>query len=292
MQKQTTPVWEIFRHCEDTGLPYFKITSFSNIVCTAAEFSSRHRHGYFEIIWIKSGTGVHQVDMQEFAYSGPAVFVLSPGQIHRIIEQSPTEGDVIKFQAAVFPSEKEFKQYVLDTCLFDNISACPVLTVPPASAAEIAGIFAALTAEYSEPVHDSGEVISSYLKILITRLNRIKRTGVDEHLIVNNPQYDLFRRFKVAVEQQYKKLHGVQEYADLLEVPARNLNAVSRKYADKSAGAIIQERLLLEARRSLYHDTLTIKEICYDLGFEDPGYFTRFFKKHTGIAPQLYKQHR
>lgn len=79
-------------------------------------------------------------------------------------------------------------------------------------------------------------------------------------------------------------------YARKLMTQSRTLNSLSKKYTGKTAGAIITDRIILEAKRELYYNTSSIKEIGYDLGFDDPAYFTRFFKKQIGVSPQEYKQ--
>jgi AraC-like DNA-binding protein len=84
-------------------------------------------------------------------------------------------------------------------------------------------------------------------------------------------------------------MHNVKDYAIQLNTQARTLNTLARKYGNKSALEIIQDRIVLEAKRKLYHSSASIKELGYELGFEDPAYFTRFFKKNVGTAPRHFK---
>jgi AraC family transcriptional regulator, transcriptional activator of pobA len=292
MPKKNIPLFNIQQHCHDSGIADFKVGSFSEDACTAAEFEEGHRHEYFEIIWLKNGTGNHQIDLQDHTYTGSVMFLLAPGQIHKIEQQVPSEGYIIKFLPSIFKHEKDFFNYILDTCLFDDETTCSVIKIPDNLRDILEELFVNMVQEFHQIETDSENIVSSYLKILITHINRIKRKKISESVAIKDPQYALFRQFKIEIEKKYKKEHSVQYYAGVLHTQPRSLNAVSREYAGKSAGEMIQDRILLEAQRYLYHDAKSIKEIGYDLGFDDPAYFTRFFKKHTGSAPQYFKEQR
>lgn len=292
MSPRVPLVYHLYSHCDLVKEGRFKVAAFSETACTASEFEEKHRHDFYEIIWLKNGEGVHQIDLQEHPYSGSVVFILSPGQIHRIHQTKPSEGYVVKFLPSVFHLEKDFANYILDTCLFDEQSACPVIPIQETLQHSLEDVFLNLTHEFRNPETDSDNMVSSYLKILITHINRSKRHKLKDAMVSHDPAYALFRSFKLAIEKHYRHEHSVQFYAEQLNTQARTLNSLSRKYAIRSAGELIQDRILLEAQRSIYHDYRTIKEICFDLGFEDPAYFTRFFKKHTGLSPQQFKEER
>ena len=129
----------------------------------------------------------------------------------------------------------------------------------------------------------------AYLKILITHINRLKKNNHSLEAINADGNLNLFQQYKILVEKNFRKQHGVQFYADQLHVQARTLNGVAKKYADKTAGEIISERLLLEAKRALYYNINSIKEIGYDLGFDDPAYFTGSSKNNQGCRHKSIK---
>ena len=90
--------------------------------------------------------------------------------------------------------------------------------------------------EFHQIETDSENIVSSYLKILITHINRIKRKKISDSVAIKDPHYALFRQFKIEIEKKYKKEHSVQYYAGVLHTQPRSLNAVSREYAGRSAG--------------------------------------------------------
>ncbi|MDN5214011.1 helix-turn-helix domain-containing protein [Fulvivirgaceae bacterium BMA12] len=289
MSKKRISSHDIAANCEAPEIPNFKVASFDNKICTAAEFEENHKHDFFEIIWLKNGAGIHHIDLVEHSYDGSVFFVLAPGQIHKIDQKIISEGYVLKFQPGLFKNEKDVYDYLLDTCLFDSRTSCPVFNVPEKLSPVFDEIFLRMIDEFKHPEADTENILSAYVKILITHINRIKKYKLSDVQVPSNPQYALFKRFKIHIEHHYKTVHAVQAYAKMLNTQARTLNTVSRKFVNRSAGEMIQDRLILEAQRILYHEALSIKEICFELGFEDPAYFTRFFKKHTGLTPQQFK---
>lgn len=85
-------------------------------------------------------------------------------------------------------------------------------------------------------------------------------------------------------------MHTVQEYADRLNISSRTLTKYVNQSAHRSPLQIINDRILLEAKRQLCHSALSIKEIGYQLGFEDPSYFVKFFKRLTGKMPSEFRK--
>ena len=250
---------------------------------------ARHSQEYFEIIWLKNGTGVHQIDMNDHVYDGSVLFFLAPGQVHTLTQHKKTPGYILRFLPALFKQERDFIDFIFDACLVDNTNSCPIINIPEEIKENIQEIFSRFSEEFNDQQPGSDIILCSYLKILTTLIKRIKNRSSSTEALVNKTQYDLFRKFKIAIEHNYKTKHTVQDYADHLQVQARTLNAITRKCVNKSALEVIQDRIILEAKRRLYHESKSIKELGYELGFEDPAYFTRFFKKNVGITPQHFK---
>src|SRR5687768_3946414 len=97
MAKTLIPVFQLGDHCEPEHINNFEMAPFSEEVCTAAEFLEHHRHEYYEIIWLKKGKGTHFIDSKLYAYNGSVLFLLSPGQIHKLHQLEKAEGYIIKF---------------------------------------------------------------------------------------------------------------------------------------------------------------------------------------------------
>lgn len=290
MQKAVIPIYKIGQHCLDEKIhQYFKVTSFDVAACTATEFMENHRHEYYEVIWLKNGKGIHYIDNQPYPYAGGVIFLLSPGQVHLIAQKEKAEGYVLRFLPGIFADPKDADDYLLDSCLFDNIDAKPALGLDLDQYTLFENLFSMITLELNTGEQGQEQILSSYLKILLTHIQRIKQQQLCSETRALNTGYESFRKYKIAIEKNFRTLHTVQDYADQLHTQARNLNTLSRKYAGRSAGELITDRILLEAKRYLHHQTHSMKEVAFALGFEDPAYFNRFFKKHEGVAPGQFK---
>ncbi|MBS1755081.1 MAG: helix-turn-helix domain-containing protein [Ferruginibacter sp.] len=288
-KQDQAPIFNIRQHCDTKDVKNIKIAALNEKSCTIAEFEENHRHQYYEIVWLKRGSGVHNIDMVNYKYEGSTLFLLSPGQMHLIKPEEKPDGYVIKFLPSLFRDAKDMDEYVLNTTLFDNIQVEPMIKVSSAAHTAFEDVFAKMDAEFNVDEEDKEKILLSYLKILITHINRLKKNKITQTAIKTDINLKLFQDYKIEVEKHYKKEHGVQFYADSLFTQPRTLNSLSQKYAGKTAGEIIADRIILEAKRELYYSTISVKEIGYALGFDDPAYFTRFFKKQTGVSPNEYK---
>lgn len=135
------------------------------------------------------------------------------------------------------------------------------------------------------------EMLQMMLKRLLILSTRIykklgKSDGMDEY------QHDLVREFNFLVEQNFRTMHTVKDYAGLLFKSPKTISNVFNKLGEKSPLKFIQERIMLEARRLLYYTAKDISEIAYELGFNDVQTFSRFFKKMQGSAPSSFREQR
>jgi AraC-like DNA-binding protein len=267
----------------------FEIKFFSHFDEYPEMFGSFERLDRFDLVWLKEGKGIHTIDMQDHPYEGSVLFVLSPGQIHRITHEGTARGVSLRFSSSAFHSERDFEDFVLDTCMFDTETSCPAIRIDDTTSCIVDDILVRMSEEAAIDEPDSIIVTSSYLKILITTVNRLKRKKALDQITLTDPTYVLFRKFKIAVERNYSNNHSVQEYARLLNSATKSLNSASRKYGGMSASALIQNRILLEAKRALTYEARTVKEIGYELGFDDPAYFTRFFSRKIGVPPSEFR---
>jgi AraC family transcriptional activator of pobA len=127
-------------------------------------------------------------------------------------------------------------------------------------------------------------MLKRYL-ILCTRIYKSKM-----QYPIENRDFDIVREFNFLVETHFKSIHSVTQYAELLHRSPKTISNLFRKFNSKSPLQFIQERKMLEAKRHLTYSTKQIKEIAYDLGFEDIQTFSRFFKRNEGISPSKYKE--
>lgn len=133
------------------------------------------------------------------------------------------------------------------------------------------------------------EMLQMLLKRLIIIITRLAKVQYIPGTGLNDDKLDTIRKFNLLVENNYKKQHQVQFYAKELNKSPKTLSNLFALYNHKSPLAVIQERILLEAKRLLYYTDKSAKEIAFELGFDDAAYFSNFFKKSTAQSPSDFR---
>ena len=132
------------------------------------------------------------------------------------------------------------------------------------------------------------DVLGHLLNILLIQLERTRRKTVQQQKHLTEHAH-IYQAFITLLEQDYKQQHQVSHYANALHLSPRQLSDIVRRFSGKTGKQLIQERLILEAKRYLQHTNASVKEIAYTLSYNDPSYFSKVFKQIAGIAPHAYK---
>ena len=143
--------------------------------------------------------------------------------------------------------------------------------------------------EFQNRDNIQGEMLRVLLKRLIIKLTRLVKTQAHADVLSVN-ELDTVRQFNMLVENHYKRIHQVQEYATLMFKSPKTLSNLFRKYSEKSPLQVISDRIFLESKRLLLYTDKPAGEIGYELGFEEAAHFSRFFKKMAGISPLEFKR--
>lgn len=144
-------------------------------------------------------------------------------------------------------------------------------------------------AEFNTPDKIQHEILLVLLKRLIVFITRLARSEYIPEEKVQDEKFHIIRKFNVLVEGSYRKEHSVGFYAEQLNKSPKTLSNLFAIYNHKTPLQVIQERILIEAKRLLYYTNQTVKEITFELGFEDAAYFSNFFKRHTNLSPQDFR---
>lgn len=250
-----------------------------------------HLHAsLYQLVFVLSGPVRVSLDEQIHDATAPVVAVVPPGVIHAFHFSPETEGYVLTLNTR-WPSDGDVEMADAYRLLFAQpriLQLNPTTTASPC----IEVVLRELMNEFRQPDGPRSPVTGWLARSVIWRLMRwLEHAGVNS-IDAAPMQSDIFSKFRLLVEAHFTEHWEVAHYAELLGLTAERLNRVCRQQANASAFEIIQDRVLREACRRLIYIVVPVSQLAYELGFADPGYFCRFFKRRIGLSPNQYrKQH-
>lgn len=249
-----------------------------------------HRHNYYTVIWPYTATGRHIIDFREYAIEPHQIFFVSPHQVHQVITDPRPTGIVILFTPEFLEKNSIRTDFISNLRLFRNSDETPPLPITEKMKQNLKVFADSMLQSFQDTSEMKYEVIGAYLKLFLIECNTHCSLFPE-----SNPQSievgrSLVRNFKDLVEKHAKDWHQVKDYANALNVTPGYLNDVIKSSINQSAKDYIQTRLILEAKRMVVFTNKSSKEIGFELGFEDPSHFSKFYKSQTGVSLQEFKE--
>lgn len=237
-----------------------------------------HRHNYFTVLWANNACGEHSIDYTQYSIRPNLIFFVTPGQVHQVITYGKPEGYVIMFTDDYLVQNQISEDFIFNLGLFSCSATTPPLDIKPENEAQLKNIAENIKATFHSEQNYKQEILSSYLKLFLIECNKLISTPNLQNPQLYQSSKSILWQFKQKTENHYKLWHKVSEYAQALNLSADYLNDVVKSAIGKTAKEFIQERICLEAKRMGLHTNLSTKEIAWELGFEDPSHFSKFFK--------------
>ncbi len=265
----------------------FKLFSFED----NGFFDHVQRNNYFSLIWVLEGFGKIKADFAEYEFEANSLFAFSPYQPYMIAADIPIKGIAICFHPEFFCIYKHHKEVSCNGVLYNNVYQPPFVTVDEASAVTFQMLCDQIKTEMQNPALAQYELLVSYLKIFLITASRLKTQqhpkAAEE--VKDNKEPFILQKLKDAIEENFKTKHSPADYAEILYISPKALAKIAKSHFNKTLSSLINERIIIEAKRELYLTDKTVKEIAYELGYEDEYYFSRFFKVNADVSPQLYR---
>lgn len=266
----------------------FKLYRFESI----RHFDHIQRLNYYSIIWIQEGKGCAQIETEKYSYLGNNIFACSPYQPFMFQDDTQTQGVVINFHPNFFCIHKHHSEIACDGVLFNNVYQYPFIAINKNENETLSWIVSEMEKDIQQNSLATNEAILSYLKLFLINCSRIKKKNYPEIELdeSGNEEKFIVQQLKNYIESHYRTLHSPKEYADLLHISPNALTKLVKAAHNKTPSTLISERIIIEAKRELYLTNKSVEEIANELGYEDPFYFSRFFKKQTNISPSIYRK--
>lgn len=270
----------------------FELLSIEELLSSSGNHPfEAHAHGFYQILWFRDSGGTHSVDFKEYPVTNNSVFFLSPDQVHFFDKQHTQKGFVIQFNENFLSDEGSSENVFLKYNVFNAFDAVPYFLLPDHTTERLEQILDSMKTESVNALLFAHRDYLKYLvKLFLIEIQRIGQRDTGTLLCINNAANRLFIRFRQTLEYHYRQMHTVKEYANHLNVSVKTLiNSVGASSCSTPL-KIINDRIILEAKRQLCYTDLKIKEIAFRLGFDDPSYFVKFFKRQTGILPAEFRE--
>ena len=270
------------------GSLFFKVLSFEDY----SHFDHLQRLNYYAIILITAGSGKLNADFAEYDIKANDVLFFAPYQPFMVTGSCPIEGIILYFHSDFYCIHNHQKEVACNGILFNNIYESPVLSLNSTELERFLSNIDLIKEEMKAAELAQHESLVSYLKIILIHLTRVKVRQAAERKVSfsNEKEPFILQHLKDAIEQHYKTKHSASEYAELLNIAPNSLAKITKTHLNKTLTYLISERIVIEAKRELYLTSKPVKEIAYELGFNDEYYFSRFFKTNADVSPQLFRE--
>ncbi len=278
---QKIPIRQI---CEVPGQAgKFNIRMVEDILSGQDMVQPLHRHDFFYVLVLEKGSGEHSIDFIPYVVSDHSVFFMRPSQVHMLTLKKGSTGYLMEFNSNFYsPLDKTANQVLRrvsnkNFCLIDKERFKKITFI-------LRGIFH----EYTSREPRYLEVILASLEIFFIEL--LRQSPEPSNLLTRDNGSERLEELLSLIEQYVSSHKEVGFYAGKLHLTPYQLNAVTKSAYGKTCSEVINDQVMLEAKRYLLATTNQINEIAWQLGYEDVSYFIRFFKKRTGVSPETFRQ--
>jgi AraC family transcriptional activator of pobA len=247
-----------------------------------------HRKDYYLLFLVQRTSGRHWVDMTPYEHQDNTLYFTNPSQILVNEELAPTWGTYLGLTReflAVQPNAA-----LRELPLIQNPHHGHQLRLSVAEMAFVEQVLGNLEAEHHRAGAWQHPLLSAHLSVLLTYLSRLYTEQLPGP--VASADQRVLHAYQAQVEASFRDVHEVSAYAARLQLPVKYLSEVVKAQSGKPAIKHVHERLVLEARRLLFYTDQSLKEIAFVLGFSEASYFSRFFKRETGLTPLAYRTSR
>lgn len=250
------------------------------------------RTNYFAICRVLSGQGEAAIDESRMAFSPTTLLFVLPYQYVRLSAQEAAEIEVVEFHANFLCVETFHTEVGCAGRLFNDPYGLPVLCPDEAGDRGVHDLFRQLEKELDEGELAYREAALALVKLLLIRLTRLKDAPDPAHGDAPKEphRHPTLVRLEALIESHYCTWHSPSDYARALRLSVKTLGRLVREHLGTTTKELIRRRILIHAKWHLLHTLKPVKEVASELGFNDVLYFSRLFRKSTGVSPTYFRE--
>ncbi|GBH16575.1 AraC-type DNA-binding domain and AraC-containing protein [Pseudomonas syringae pv. actinidiae] len=244
-----------------------------------------HRHGdLVQLLYVQSGKAMLKVEDRVSEVETPSLQVVPALSVHTFRFSEDIQGHILSLAKPLVEQ--------LETTLDSSAMRTARCYELGADSHYVDTLFSAIAREYRQPKAGRDLMLHSLINVLVVWLSRRNSEDAGEQVQTMDRGREHLQVFMHQLETSFREHWSIEQHAQAMGISAAHLNALCRRLCDQSALQIISQRLLLEAKRNLIYTTMTINQVSDSLGFSEPAYFSRFFKRATGQSPREFRQQK
>lgn len=283
---KTIPVRQIATgHKEQSHKGRFSIRDIQQVLNGKDLVHDLHRHDFFFVLILQKGKGVHEIDFTSYEVHNNSVFILRPGQVHRLELKAGSTGFLMEFDLAFYQPQKTISEQ-----RWKKVTSKNYCKTEADHFARLHSFLSTILHEFTAKEEGYVEAIKANLDLFFIEYIRQSNDPTKIDKPENAYTQERFEELNRLLETNISQMKSVAEYADLLNLSSYQLNAITKASVGKTVSDLINGQIILEAKRYLLATANQVKDIADQLGYEDISYFIRFFKKHTGYSPEAFRK--
>ena len=239
----------------------------------------RLRAGQYHIIWAERGNGLCEVDFIPHTLAANRLFVIAPGQVY-LWGDTSIEGRAFMFEPALL-SDDAAERLMFGSGLFLPAAPRPFIDLPPRSSGDLVALAGLVEGEFNSDPRDWAAI----RPLVSAFANLVARASLAGHPLAAHRQAPRVRAILALIDRHYIVERSPDFYADAFGLSAKRINQITRQFLGRTVTQLVHERLVLQAKRILGVTERDVQAVGHSLGFDDPSYFTRFFRRETGQTP-------
>ena len=280
------PIYQIkkFNCRSDENDLYFN--DFKSHLINHDFIENSHSHTFYLLVLFTKGSGFHTVDFNTYEIQPNSLFVMKPGQVHSWQLSEDIDGYIAFYSQEVYNvyfGKKQIDEY----SFYRDLKNSPEIILNESQIQEISNYFNLLLEENNKNELKKTDKLLNLLDVIHIELARIYES-IHEHEL--HPYHLKIKELEELVNQYFKTEKSPSFYADKMNMSLKHLNRICKNILDSTLTEFIYDKIILESKRLLSNNTMTIGEVANELGFENYSYFTKVFKKYTNLTPKGFKE--
>lgn len=251
------------------------------------EYDKDYLENSLTFLWFEKDGQTITIDAIDYETTTNEIFCLT--EFHKVDISTICNAKMIRFNRQFYCVIDHDSEVGCKGILFFGASQLPSFKIPKEALENFETIWKMFEIEMDSNDELQLEMLQSMLKRFVILCTRVYKAE-NNYLEADKTQIDIIREYNFLVEKHFKTKHTVTEYAEILNKSPKTLSNLFSKIGSKTPLQFIKDRIMLEAKRLLVHSGKSIKEITFELGFEDLQTFGRFFKNIQGVSPTEFKE--